>query len=146
MTITFVFTRVVSAGSDVVPDFGSRADRLQFDDALWTGTPTAQQVVDGFATLAGITALTGLAATIDIIRPGQHSTPGEPWVAPFPGHVRSVQGRHRGANALAPPRVACAVPDAAPEPDGRQEQHRNGDAGNNACRGHQHTKARTPGK
>jgi Ca2+-binding RTX toxin-like protein len=80
----FVFARVASAGSDVVLDFGKGADRLQLDDALWTGALTAQQVVDGFAsvvgsdvvfdfgnrgafTLAGITTLTGLAATIDII-------------------------------------------------------------------------------
>ena len=79
----FVFARVLSAGSDLVTDFGKGADRLDLDDALWTGVLTTAQVVTTFAhvvggdvvfdfgnrgafTLAGITSLAGLDALIDI--------------------------------------------------------------------------------
>ncbi|MGQ0564165.1 MAG: calcium-binding protein [Gemmobacter sp.] len=81
---TFLFIRVVSAGADVVTDFGNGPDRLQLDDALWTGVLTTAQVVGTFAsvvngdvlfdfgargsfTLTGVASTAGLAGLIDII-------------------------------------------------------------------------------
>ena len=46
---TFVFNH----GYDVVTDFSRNADMLVFDDALWSGTQSAAQVVDNYATVQG---------------------------------------------------------------------------------------------
>lgn len=78
----FVFAR--SGGADRITDFsGAGGDQLILDDALWTGSRTAAQVVSGFARLTaegvlfnfgangtvmlqGVTTTTGLAALIEI--------------------------------------------------------------------------------
>lgn len=79
----FVFNR--GFGDDTIGDFNVKAgDKLLLDDALWTGTLSAQKVVATFAkvgadgvefdfgtngtiTLTGLTSLSGLAAAIEII-------------------------------------------------------------------------------
>jgi Ca2+-binding RTX toxin-like protein len=50
---TFMFVRVLGAGSDLVTDFGNGADRLALDDALWNGVLTTAQVVSSFASVVG---------------------------------------------------------------------------------------------
>ena len=80
------FVLMAGDGSDRVVDFSQvGGDRLRLDDALWAGqTLTASAVISGFASTAsghvilnfgdgdvlhllGVTTLTGLAGTIDII-------------------------------------------------------------------------------
>jgi Ca2+-binding RTX toxin-like protein len=78
----FVFSR--RGGSDRITDFTrSQGDQIFLDDALWTGTRSASQVVTSFATvtsegvllnfgtngtllLQGVTSTAGLAALIEI--------------------------------------------------------------------------------
>lgn len=78
----FVFSR--SGGADRITDFSvSGRDQLMLDDALWTGSQSAAQVVSSFATvtaegvlfnfgtsgtllLQGVTTTTGLAALIEV--------------------------------------------------------------------------------
>ncbi|WP_172330987.1 calcium-binding protein [Mangrovicoccus sp. HB161399] len=43
----------VGYGDDVVTDFGTGADELVFDPALWSGELTADEVVDAFAEVEG---------------------------------------------------------------------------------------------
>ncbi|MDQ2095218.1 calcium-binding protein [Rhodalgimonas zhirmunskyi] len=82
---TFVFS--TNFGEDAITDFTKGVDRLELDDALWTGTLTAAEVVaqfgddtSGFVTLdfstateinyiifEGLTSLDGIADTIDIV-------------------------------------------------------------------------------
>ena len=56
---TFVFT--TQSGNDTALDFELGLDVLKFDDALWSGTLTAQQVVDTYASAA----IDGLLFTFD---------------------------------------------------------------------------------
>ena len=50
----FIFLDTGSGtGADLITDFQNAVDTLQFDDALWTGTLTAQQIVADFATETG---------------------------------------------------------------------------------------------
>jgi Ca2+-binding RTX toxin-like protein len=77
-------TVVYSDGADELQFFSATADRLELDDALWTGTLTAAQVVSQFGstvgsdfvldfgggnsiTLMGQGAVTGLESQIDIV-------------------------------------------------------------------------------
>lgn len=78
----FVFTR--GGGADRIADFSvAQRDQLMLDDALWTGTRTAAQVVSSFSTvtaegvllnfgssgtllLQGLTTTNGIAALIEI--------------------------------------------------------------------------------
>ena len=46
---TFVFT----AGADVITDLNTTEDLVQLDDALWTGTLSAQQIIDTFGSPSG---------------------------------------------------------------------------------------------
>ena len=78
---TFMFT--AGDGVDVINGYEAGGDILQFDDALWSGTLSAAQVVDQFAsvvggdvvfdfgaeeiTLTGISSLTGLENDLVIV-------------------------------------------------------------------------------
>ncbi|MEM8633381.1 MAG: hypothetical protein AAGF33_00245 [Pseudomonadota bacterium] len=79
-----VFRFRTNAGDDEITDFGTGADTLELDDALWTGTLTAAEVIDMFGdvtdtgfefdfdggesvTLLGVFDETGLEGMIDIV-------------------------------------------------------------------------------
>ena len=58
-----------ASGADRITDFTNNVDTLVFDDALWTGVLTVQQVITNFATIAAGAAVftfgDGTRVTVD---------------------------------------------------------------------------------